>query len=96
MQTSCDIEFENRESKVFHGGEPIRGTVKLSLAEPQVCRGIYVRIKGDGFVQWNEGAGDNGNTCTGTESYIDERVYIAGGQTGKDLLFSHVKSHIQF
>lgn len=92
MQTSCDIEFENNPSKVFHSGQRIRGTVKLSLAEPQACRGIYVRIKGDGYVQWNEGSEDK--ICTGTESYVEELLYIQGGQTGKDPLSSHAESHI--
>lgn len=95
MQTSCDIEFENNPTKVFYSGQQIRGTVKLSHAETHPWCEMFIRIKGEGYVKWDEGSGSSTKTYTGFKSYVDERVYIPGGQTGKSPLSSHAESHIQ-
>lgn len=92
MQTSCDIEFENNPSKVFHSGQTIRGTVRLTHAETQPWSEIFVRIKGEGYVKWDEGSGSNRKTYRGFKSYIEEIVHITGGQTGEGTLSSHVES----
>lgn len=82
MPTTCIIDFEDNPSNVCYSGTVLRGSVSLSLTDSEACRGVYVKIKGDGYVLWSEGSGDKKKTYTGSEKYIDERVYLTGGLSG--------------
>lgn len=83
MPTTCNIEFENNLPKVCYSGTLLRGSVTLSLTSPKSCRGVYIKIRGDGYARWTEGSGKNKKTYTGSETYIEERVYFEGSPSGK-------------
>lgn len=87
MPTTCSVEFENNPSKVCYSGSLLRGSVTLTLTNPKSCRGVYIKIKGEGYARWSEGSGKNRKTYTGSETYIEERVYFEGERDG-EILFN--------
>lgn len=79
MPTTCVIDFDNNPMKVIYAGQLLRGTVTLTLTAPKSVRGVYIRIHGKAYAHWTEGTGDNRKTYTGSENYLDEKTYLAGG-----------------
>lgn len=60
--------------------------VSLSLKQCRFGRaipGIYIEFLGKAHCQWTEGTGSRKETHTGTETYLEDRHYYAGGRTGK-------------
>lgn len=86
MPTNCVIVFENNPSKVFYGGQLLKGSVTLTLTSEKTVRGIYIKITGDAYAHWSEGSGKSKKSYTGEESYLNERTYFVGGNSsGKSL-----------
>lgn len=54
--------------------------------------GIYIEFLGKAHCQWTEGTGNKKETHTGSEIYLENRLYFVGGRTGKqfsDVAHSH-------
>lgn len=83
MPTTCDIDFENSPQKVLFAGQLLRGTVRLNLTGEKIVRGVYIRIHGKAYADWSEGSGKHRRTYTGNETFLDERTYFVGRDTGR-------------
>lgn len=82
MSAICTIEFENNPTKVVYSGQLLRGNVHIILNKMISVKNISLRISGDAYSRWTDGFSDDETTYTGSENYLNERIYLMRGQEG--------------
>lgn len=87
MSTTCEIDFENNPSKVVYSGQKFRGSVNLTLAHAKIVRTIFIKLSGKASVWWAEGSSKNRKTFSGSEQYLNERINLIEGNSGKHAVF---------
>lgn len=81
MPTNCKIEFENNPEKIYYSGQIVRGTVKLTLTDAKIVRGIYMQLFGDGYISFYE------KRFESKETYLNLlRLSLLDGNNGKNNL----------
>ena len=80
--SSGDVEcFEitlERENGVYYAGEVVCGKVKLITKKPINSRGVRIRLRGEGYVHWHTGSGDNRTDFEGNKIYEEHRYTMFG------------------
>lgn len=54
-----------------------------TLKNNKHAKGIFIEFLGKAYCHWTEGSGNKKETHTGTETYLEERIYFVGQRTGK-------------
>lgn len=84
MPTTCEINFENNPEKVLYTGQLLCGTINLTLTTEKTVRGVYILITGKAYCLWRKGSSKSRKTYTGSEDYINEKMYLYGDENGKN------------
>lgn len=72
-----EIELD-RPNGVYYTGEVLRGKVKLTTVGTVKTRGVRIRFRGESYVHWHTGSGDNRNDYYGNKIYEEHRYTIFG------------------
>jgi hypothetical protein len=76
--TGFQIQITNRDNGIFWAGETIEGFVLLTMSSPVICRGVKIKLQGEGYCYWETGAGDNKREYSGHRSYASCRQTLVG------------------
>lgn len=76
--TGFAIQITNNNNGVFWAGETIEGFVLLTISSQVTCRGVKIKLQGEGHCYWETGSGDNKREYTGHRSYVNSRQTLVG------------------
>lgn len=87
MTSTCNIQFDHNQKTLF-AGQILRGTVKLTLANPQFVRNVYIHIFEETYANPSEASCiEDGcfllpfyglDRCGANQNWLDQTSYLVG------------------
>lgn len=76
--------------EAFSEGDTVGGTVSFTLTKETKVKSILVKLKGQAYVSWDEGVGDDTRSYSDRRRYFKVKEYLVAAGQGSRCTFSFV------